>query len=91
MKWRKRIRNERRVELAFEEHRFFDIRRWDEGINYFNKPVYGMKVTKIGNSSYSYEQFKVEERIFDPKMNMFPLSQSAVLKAPLTGQTKGWN
>lgn len=50
-----------------------------------------MKVTKIGNSSYSYEQFKVEERIFDPKMNMFPLSQSAVLKAPLTGQTKGWN
>ena len=88
---RKRIRNERRVELAFEEHRFFDIRRWDEGINYFNKPVYGMKVTKIGNSSYSYEQFKVEERIFDPKMNMFPLSQSAVLKAPLTGQTKGWN
>jgi hypothetical protein len=36
---RELIRNERRVELSFEEHRFFDVRRWKLGSVYFNGPL----------------------------------------------------
>ena len=43
---RARIRNERRVELAFEEHRFFDVRRWKIASQTENIPLMGMKITK---------------------------------------------
>ena len=39
-----RVRNERRVELCFEGHRFWDVRRWNLGEEYFNVPIHGMKV-----------------------------------------------
>lgn len=39
---RKRIRNERRVELFFEGHRFWDVRRWKIGDKCFGIPNYRM-------------------------------------------------
>lgn len=71
---RERIRNERRVELAFEEHRFWDVRRWDEGEKYFNNPIHGMKIT-INGEETNYETFIVEDRVFDKKMNYYPIPQ----------------
>ncbi|MBS1566380.1 MAG: RagB/SusD family nutrient uptake outer membrane protein, partial [Bacteroidetes bacterium] len=53
---RDRIQNERRVELCFEGHRFFDVRRWKKGADFFNKPVTGMQITKTG-TVYSYAPF----------------------------------
>jgi len=45
--FRKRIRNERSVELMFESHRWFDIRRWMTAEDLFSEstPIYGMQVT----------------------------------------------
>ncbi|WP_321332420.1 RagB/SusD family nutrient uptake outer membrane protein [uncultured Bacteroides sp.] len=60
--FRTRIRNERRVELCFEDHRFFDVRRWRlyDGVtsdNELSKPryeqllnMYGIEVTISGSS-----------------------------------------
>ncbi len=86
---RQRIRNERRVEFAFEEHRFWDIRRWNIGTDILNKPIYGLKISN-GTTSAIKERFKVEDRLFEPRMNLCPISENAALKAPTTGQTKGW-
>lgn len=86
---RARIRNERRVELAFEEHRFWDVRRWEEGQTYFNQPIHGMRIT-MENEKASYETFVVEERVFKPKMNYYPIPQSELQKNSKLDQNPGW-
>lgn len=50
----KRVKHERRVELAFEGHRFWDLRRWKELAE--SKDVYGVKITK-SNDEVSYKKF----------------------------------
>lgn len=88
------IRNERRVELAFEEHRFFDVRRWrllddpQEKANYLK--VEGIKIEKDDNDESHYSTFTAEERIFDEKMYRYPIPQSEILKAPGITQNPGW-
>ncbi len=42
---RERLYNERRIELAFETHRFFDIRRWKIANVIENRPIYGMDIS----------------------------------------------
>lgn len=42
----KLIRNERRCEFAFEESRFWDIRRWKIANDVYSKPLHGVKITK---------------------------------------------
>lgn len=86
---RERIRNERRVELAFEEHRFWDVRRWNEGNTYFNRPIHGMRIT-VNGEEIEYEQFVVEERMFETKMNYYPIPQSELQKNGRLVQNPGW-
>lgn len=86
---RERIRNERRVELAFEEHRFWDVRRWNEGNTYFNRPIHGMRIT-VNGEEIEYEQFVVEERMFEAKMNYYPIPQSELQKNGGLVQNPGW-
>ncbi|WP_352421158.1 RagB/SusD family nutrient uptake outer membrane protein, partial [Proteiniphilum sp.] len=88
-----RYRNERQVELAFEEHRFFDVRRW-KILNETDKFVTGMRITKDGDN-YIYNRVKLQERGTNTdKYLMFPLSLSEVSKMEaLTGddwQNPGW-
>lgn len=90
---RKIIQNERQVELAFEEHRFFDVRRWRllddpaEKGNYLN--IKGIRITKEGDD-FKYEEYPVETRIFSEKMYCYPIPQSEILKAPGIKQNKDW-
>ncbi len=86
---RLRIQNERRVELCFEEHRFFDVRRWKKGEEFFNKPVSGMRITKNG-TMLTYEVFTVENRIFTDKNYRFPFQQSELNRATKLVQNPGW-
>lgn len=88
-----RYRNERQVELAFEEHRFFDVRRW-KILNETDKFVTGMKITKDGDN-YIYNRIKLRDRGTNTdKYLMFPISQSEISKiGALTGddwQNPGW-
>jgi hypothetical protein len=86
---RQRIRNERRVELSFEEHRYFDIRRWGIAKDVLNGPVYGMKITPNGNA-FTYERIVFENRVFLDKMVVLPIPQSEIVKNPAAKQIAGW-
>jgi len=88
-----RYRNERRVELAFEEHRFFDVRRW-KILNETDDFVTGMRITKE-NDVYSYNRIKLKERGTNAdKYLLYPINQSDVSKMEYnTGenwQNPGW-
>ncbi|WP_378981218.1 RagB/SusD family nutrient uptake outer membrane protein [Pedobacter lithocola] len=86
---RERIQNERRVELCFEGHRFFDVRRWRKGTELFNKSVSGIQITKTG-TSLTYVPFQVENRVFTEKNNLFPIPQSELNKASKLKQNPGY-
>jgi len=85
-----RVKTERRVELCFEGHRFWDVRRWNEGDKYFNKPVHGMKITKSTTGAVTFEVFEVEARVFNPKMNAMPIPYTEMQKSKLLIQNEGW-
>lgn len=87
---RKRIRNERRVELCFEEQRFYDVRRWKEGEITFNKAVTGMRITQVSPGTFTYAPFTVENRVFTAKNYLYPISQNELNKAPKLGQNPGY-
>lgn len=87
---RKRIRNERRVELCFEEHRFFDVRRWKEGETTFNAPVSGMRINLVAPGVYTYTPFVVENRTFTAKNYLYPISQNELNRASALGQNPGY-
>jgi len=79
---REKIQNERRIELAFEEQRFFDVRRWKTAELTENKPLLGMKVTLSDLGIPIYEKFTVEPRIFDAsKMYRYPIPYNEVAKS----------
>lgn len=81
---RERIRNERRVELAFEEHRFFDVRRWKIAETTEKLPLKGMRVIPNGNGGFNYQTFVVEERSFDAtnnKMYLYPIPFQEIAKS----------
>ncbi|OAQ40280.1 hypothetical protein A5893_04830 [Pedobacter psychrophilus] len=83
------IQNERRVELCFEGHRFFDVRRWKKGDDFFNKPVTGMRITNNGGA-LTYTRFTVENRVFTDKNYFYPFSQSDINRQPALVQNPGW-
>ena len=70
-----KIRNERRVELCFEEHRVYDVRRWKKGMTYFNQPVYRMNVIKNANGTLTYSKVVLENRVYKESYNLFPIPQ----------------
>lgn len=86
---RAKIRNERRIELAFEEHRFFDIRRWKIAESLLNGPLYGIKMTKTGNT-ISYSRYAFETRGFPAKLYVLPIPQGEIDKNPAAKQIAGW-
>lgn len=88
---RARIHNERRVELCFEEHRFYDVRRWKEGELFFNKPVTGMNITAdAAGNVISYQRFQVQPRVFQAKHYFFPFPQAQVDLQTNLKQNTGW-
>ncbi len=86
---RDRIRNERRIELSFEDHRFFDVRRWKLGETLFNAPVRGMKITKSG-TTLTFTPFVVESRVFSFKNYLYPIAQNELNAAPNLQQNPGY-
>lgn len=85
--WEK-YQNERMVELAFEGHRFWDVRRWKEGKEHFSS-IDEMKITLNADNTYTYTR-KTVSRIWDDKMYLFPIPQSELVKNPNLGQNPGW-
>ena len=91
---RKYIKQERRLELAFEEHRFWDLRRWKDAETILNQPVKGMRITKDDAGNFTYTVFEADTRIFDPKLYWYPIPRKEILKYRNAGKTivqnPGW-
>ena len=85
-KMRELIRNERRLELCFENHRFWDLRRWNANLN---EPAKGVKITAVGNG-FSYQYFNVEERTYQNYMIYGPIPYSEMMKWSNLQQNDGW-
>tara|TARA_R110002050_G_scaffold181172_1_gene314714 strand:- start:7031 stop:8797 length:1767 start_codon:yes stop_codon:yes gene_type:complete len=91
--FQEKYRNERKIELAFEEHRFFDVRRWNI-LNETDKFVTGMRITTEEGDTI-YQRFRFDNRgSAADKYLRYPIDQAEVNKiVGLTGenwQNPGW-
>ncbi|MFD2570473.1 RagB/SusD family nutrient uptake outer membrane protein [Spirosoma soli] len=87
---RERIRNERRVELAFEDHRGWDVRRWMQGPQYLGAPLMGVDITRNADGTFKYTPVVVENRVFEPKMYLYPIPQGEINVSKGIVQNPGW-
>ena len=78
--FRKAVKHERQVELAFEDHRYWDLLRWKDAMTVLNQPVQGVKVTRTGNT-YSYRVVDVADRTFAARNYYLPLMRSEIENA----------
>jgi len=91
---RERIRNERAVELAFEDHRWYDIMRWKIGPDVVAKPMYGMDVKLNSNGTFTYTKVLLPntyQKVFLDYMHRYPVPRTEIYKSngQLT-QNPGW-
>lgn len=88
---RETVRNERRIELAFEDHRWHDIRRWKIAMVTNNRYNKVMKITKNMDASYTYERREsIRRHNFRPEMYLMPLPDAEINKMPAMLQNPGW-
>lgn len=93
------IRQERRVELAFEGLWYWDLRRWGDaaeawprGLNGYQ--VHGLKIEPTavdGQYKYTYVSVDDRDRNFPEKMYRFPLPEGELNSNPLVNQYPEWN
>lgn len=83
----KKYMNERKVELAFEGHRFWDVRRWMKGDEL--KQISTMTITKNEDESFTYTR-EVKERKWEDKMYWFPIANTERIINPNLSQNPGW-
>ena len=88
---RKLIQNERRVEFAFEEHRFWDIRRWMIGAE-TQRVVHEQDIIlKEDDKTKEYSVREMEKRTYEDHMNLMPIPQSEINKNKNLIQNWGWS
>lgn len=78
---REKIHHERRIELAFESHRWFDVRRWKKP-EYMGKSISGMNIMdgKTKSDPKFYIRTKIEDRVFEKQHYLFPIPQDEINK-----------
>lgn len=79
-----KLRNERRVELAFENHRYFDLRRWLIAETVENIDAKGMGIAKNENGIFTYNETTVLERNFLPQHYLLPIPRAEIVKSKNT-------
>ena len=87
--FREKLRNERRVELAFEDHRFWDIRRWKIGNE--TTEIRGMDIVKDPDTGVlTFTEKVVENRVWNDKMYLYPIPQKEIFLNTMLTQNPGW-
>lgn len=85
------IRNERRIELAFEDLRWHDIRRWKIAMTVANQYNKVMRVTKNSTGTYTYDRLQsIRLHTFRPEMYLLPIPDAEIRKMPAMLQNPGW-
>lgn len=86
---RETIHAERRIELAFEGHRFWDVRRWKIAAQTENKQMTGMEVKRNGGT-VTYTTFPVRKHNFRDAMYLWAIPQGETAKSPELKQNPSW-
>lgn len=88
---RNAIKAERRVELAFEDHRYWDLLRWKDG-DRLGDDIRGIRADDNGDGTFSYTEITVESRIFDEsRMYRYPIPFTEISKSNgVLTQNQGW-
>jgi hypothetical protein len=88
--WRNFIRKERTVELAFEEHRFWDVRRWmiDPATMI---DIQAQVPVWQADGTVRYEIRTIQRRVFETKMYRMPIPEQQIYTNPNLLQNPGWN
>ena len=76
-----KVRQERRVELAFEAHRFFDVRRWMIADQTDNKVMHGCEVTRAADGSKTWQEVEVRTHTFRKAMYFYPIPYKETVKS----------
>ena len=84
-----RLKNERRVELAFEGHRFWDLRRWRDLLKI--KEVYGVSVVKGEDNTVTYTRQLIKNQVLNVSMYFYPIPNEEIHKNSNLVQNKGWD
>ncbi len=79
------IRKERTVELCFEEHRWWDVRRWNVADKALSRPIYGIEVADDGTVTRKLAQ----KRVFEDRMYLYPIPESEEWKTNIENNP-GW-
>ena len=86
-KMRQLIRNERRLELCFENHRFWDLRRWKASLN---ETAQGVSITTTVAGTLDFKYVEVEPRTYQDYMIYGPIPYSEIIKYSNLSQNDGW-
>lgn len=95
-KVRDMIRRERMIELAWEGHRYFDVRRWKIADKEENEPIYGVDINqKEANKAQFYQKVVVREKdytykSFSRRQNFWPIPNAEIVRNPNLVQSPGW-
>ncbi|RYY55110.1 MAG: RagB/SusD family nutrient uptake outer membrane protein [Chitinophagaceae bacterium] len=88
---RELIHHERRVEMAFEEQRYFDIRRWKVAEQVMTQPFGGVSLSRTSQGVLSYDYVNVATGVFrSPQMYLYPIPYNEVIKNPQMRQNPNW-
>ena len=87
---RKVIQNERRIEMAFEEQRYWDIRRWRLAEDIFKDPLKGLTIVKVLGGSPNYNEVSVLQATFELRRYLYPIPYSEMIKNDNMIQNPKW-
>ncbi len=75
---KKRIQHERRIELVFEGHRYFDVRRWEIVNETETKDIIGLAITKASDGTKTYNVVNLITRSWNDKYNLLPIPREEI-------------
>jgi hypothetical protein len=87
--FRKIIRQEELIEMAFEGQRFWDILRWKEGEKYWNQPITGWDITQADAKAY-YQPILLFNQSFKKKDYFWPIYEQDIIVNHNLVQNPGW-
>lgn len=83
------IHKERTVEFAFEEHRVWDVRRWNCAVEALSRPIYGVDITGDTRDNPVITRKVAQERVFDDRMYLYPIPEGEYWKSGIENNP-GW-
>jgi hypothetical protein len=75
--FREAVKHERRIELAFEDHRYWDLVRWNDAEEVLSTPIEGVKVSGE-QGAFSYQVVDVDNRVFQQRNYYWPFTRAEI-------------